>query len=111
MVNNTSGFITLDHDKRGFELNYSTYDMLKDSTGKICLKLDNKHFKRTNDSIALNIVDSMKYDVTTNKLSSNINKYLITTGDIYLDSNNKLKINMNNYVVDNAGTVIMDTNT
>ena len=83
--------------------------MSKDSTGKIWLKLNNKHFIRTNDGIALNIDDSIKYDVNTNKLSSNINKYLTTGGDIYLD-NGKMKMNINNYVVDNSGSIIMDTN-
>ena len=90
------------------ELTYND-DMLKDSTGKIWLTLDNKHFKRGNDCIASNIDDSIRYDVNTDKLSSNINKYLTTGDDIYLD-NGKMKMNMNNYVVDDAGTVIMDTN-
>ena len=101
LINNTSGAITLDPDKKRFELNYSA-DMLKDSTGKIWLKLNNKHCIRENDGIALNIDDSIKYDVNTNK-------YLTTGGDIYL-YNGKMTMNMNNYVVDNAGTVIMDTN-
>ena len=109
LVNNTSGTITLDPDKKRFELNYST-DMLKDSSGKIWLKLNNKDFIREDhNGISLNIDDSIKYDVNSNKLSSNIDKYLTTGGDIYLDSG-KMKINMNNYVVDNAGTIIMDTN-
>ena len=153
LVNNTSGTITLDPDKKRFELNYST-DMLKDYTGKIwlnlnndfkrennaislnlnndfkrennaislnlnndfkrennaiSLKLNNNHFKRENDGISLNFDDSIKYDVNTNKLSSNIDKYLTTGGDIYLD-NGKMKLNINNYVIDNASTIIMDTN-
>ena len=124
LVNNTSGTITLDPDKKRFELNYST-DMLKDYTGKIwlninndfkrennaiSLKLNNNHFRRENDGISLNIDDSIKYDVNTNKLSSNIDKYLTTGGDIYLDNNGKMKLNINNYVIDNSSTIIMDTN-
>ena len=108
LVNNTSGSIRLDPDKKRFELNYSD-DMLKDSTDEILLKLNNKHFIRENDYIAPNIDDSIKYDVNTKKLSSNNNKYLTTGGDIYLD-NGKIKMTMNNYVVDNAGTIIMGTN-
>ena len=153
LLNNTSGTITLDPDKKRFELNYST-DMLKDYNGKIwlnlnndfkrennaislnlnndfkrennaislnlnndfkrennaiSLKLNNNHFKRENDGISLNFDDSIKYDVNTNKLSSNIDKYLTTGGDIYLD-NGKMKLNINNYVIDNASTIIMDTN-
>ena len=110
LVNNTSGTITLDPDKKRFELNYSS-DMFKNSNGKIWLKLNNKHFIRENDNgISLNIDDSIKYDVNTNKLSSNIDKYLTTGSDIYLDSSGKMKMNMNNYGVDNVGTIIMDTN-
>ena len=124
LVNNTLGPITLDPDKKRFELNYST-DMLKNSNGKIWLNLNNNDFKRENNAISLklnindfkreygvislNIDDSIQYDVNTNKLSSNIDKYLTTNGDIYLDGG-KMKMNMNNYVVDNAGTIIMDQN-
>ena len=79
LVNNTSGSIRLDPDKKRFELNYSDY-MLKDSTDEILLKLNNKHFIRENDYIAPNIDDSIKYDVNTKKLSSNNNSRLTQLG-------------------------------
>ena len=94
MVNNTSGSISLD-DKKRFELNYSA-DLMNDSTGKIWLKLDEKHIVRTIHGIQLNIDnDTIRYDSNESKLVSSIDKYLalfgqIATGNIYLESNKKM---------------------
>ena len=104
-------------DKKRLRLDYSPDDVMKDSTGKLYLKLENKHIVRTIHGLQLNIDnDTISYDSNSNKLISSINKYLglfgqINTGDIYLDSNKKMRLNINNYIDDNVGSkVIMNTN-
>ena len=115
VINNSSGSIGLD-DKKRLELNYSSDDFMKDSTGKLWLKLDHKYIVRTIHGLQLNIDnDTIRYDSNSSKLISSIDKYLglfgqIYTGDIYLDSNKNLRLNINNYIDDNVGTkVIMNT--
>ena len=105
LINNTSGSITVD-DKERLELNYGN-DFIKSAVGEIWLKVNEKHIVRTDDGNSLNIDDTIKYDLTTNKLSSNINKYLATGGDIYLNSSGKMKMNINKYLFDNTGTIFM----
>ena len=89
MVNNTSGSITLD-DKQSLQLNYSPNDFMKDSTGKVWLKLNDKHIMRSIYGLEINVDnDTIIYDSNTNKLISSIDKYLgvfgqINSGDIYL---------------------------
>ena len=103
-------------DKQRLRLDYSADDFLKDSTGKLWLKIYDKHIKRTQNGIELNIDnDTIKFDTNESKLISSINKYVVPqyaqNGDIYLDTNKKLKININNYVDDNIGNkVTMNTN-
>ena len=103
-------------DKKRLRLDYSADDFIKDSTGKIYLKLYNKHLKKTQNGVELNIDnDTIKFDTNESKLISSIDKYLVPqysqNGDIYLDTNKKLKININNYVDDNIGSkVVMNTN-
>ena len=103
-------------DKQRLRLDYSSEDFIKDSTGKIYLKLYNKHLKKTQNGVELNIDnDTIKFDTNESKLISSIDKYLVPqysqNGDIYLDTNKKLKININNYVDDNIGSkVVMNTN-
>ena len=115
MVNNTSGSITLD-DKKRLELNYSTDDLIKDTTGKILLNLYHKHIVRTIHGLQINIDnDTIRYDSNESKLKSSIDKYLglfgqINLGDIYLDSNKKMRLNINNYADDHPlSTIIMNT--
>ena len=97
-------------DKQRLRLDYNADDFMKDSTGKLWLKLYDKHLKRTQNGIELNIDnDTIRYDaVNENKLISSIDKYVVpkysTTGDIYLDANKKLRLNINNYVNDNIGS-------
>ena len=111
----TFNCIKLD-DKQRLRLDYNTDDFIKDSTGKIYLKIYDKHLKRTQNGVELNIDnDTIRYDTNESKLISSIDKYCVPkysqNGDIYLDTNKKLKININNYVNDNIGNkVIMNTN-
>ena len=112
MINNNC--IKLD-DKQRLRLDYSVDDFLKDSTGKLWLKIYDKHLKRTQNGVELNIDnDTIRYDTNQSKLISSINKYTVQqyspNADIYIDSNNKMKININNYVDDNVGSkVVMNT--
>ena len=100
-------------DKQRLRLDYNKDDFIKDSTGKLWLKIYDKHLKRTQNGVELNIDnDTIRYDQS--KLISSIEKYVVPqydqNGDIYLDTNKKLKININNYVDDNVGSkVIMNT--
>ena len=103
-------------DKNRLRLDYSNH-FIKDSTGKIWLKLNNKHIVNGLNGIELNIDnDTIKYDVNHSKLISSIDKYIVPkyaqNGDIYLDTmSQKLKLNINNYVNDNIGSrVIMNSN-
>ena len=102
-------------DKQRLRLNYSADDFMKDSTGKLWLKLDDKYISRTIHGLQLNIDnDSIRYDTSESKLVSSIDKYTVPkyaqNGDIYLDTNKKMKLNINNYVDDNTGSkVIMNT--
>ena len=103
------------NDKNRLRLDYSNH-FIKDSTGKIWLKLNNKHIVNGLNGIELNIDnDTIKYDVNQSKLISSIDKYLVPkyaqNGDIYLDTTSqKLKLNINNYVDDNIESkVIMNT--
>ena len=101
-------------DKNRLKLDYAN-DFIKDSTGKLYLKIFDKHLKRTYNGIELNIDnDTIRYDSNESKLISSIDKYIVPqyaqNGDIYLDTNMKMKININNYVNDNIGSkVIMGT--
>ena len=103
-------------DKQRLRLDYNTDDFIKDSTGKLWLKIYDKHLKRTQNGVELNIDnDTIKFDTNESKLISSIDKYLVNqyaqNGDIYLDTNKKMKININNYVDDNIGSkVVMNTN-
>ena len=107
--------IKLDNKQR-LRLDYSADDFLKDSTGKLWLKIYDNHLKRTQNGVELNIDnDTIRYDTNQSKIISSINKYVVPkydqNGDIYIDqTNNKMKININNYVDDNVGSkVIMNT--
>ena len=103
-------------DKQRLRLDYSADDFIKDSTGKLYLKIYDKHLKRTQNGVEINIDnDTIKFDTNESKLISSIDKYLVNqyaqNGDIYLDTNKKMKININNYVDDNIGSkVVMNTN-
>ena len=104
-------------DKQRLRLHYNKDDFIKDSTGKLWLKIYDKHLKRTQNGIELNIDnDTIKFDTNESKLISSIDKYLVPqysqNGDIYLDTTSqKLKLNINNYIDDNIGSrVIMNTN-
>ena len=115
MINNDFNCIKLD-DKQRLRLNYSADDFMKDSTGKLWLKLNDKIIVRTINGIELNIDnDTIRYDTNESKLVSSIDKYLgsfgqINTADIYLDDNKKMRLNINNYVDDNVGSkVVMNT--
>ena len=86
---------------------------MKDSTGKIYLKLLDQHIVRSFNGLESNIDnDTIRYDSNSNKLISSIDKYLglfgkINSGDIYLDSNKKMRLNINNYVDDNVGSRVV----
>ena len=102
-------------NKQRLMLDYSG-DFIKDSTGKLWLKIYDNHLKRTQNGVELNIDnDTIRYDTNQSKLISSIDKYVVPkydqNGDIYIDqTNNKMKININNYVDDNVGSkVIMNT--
>ena len=103
-------------NKQRLRLDYSADDFIKDSTGKLYLKIYDKHLKRTQNGVEINIDnDTIKFDTNESKLISSIDKYLVNqyaqNGDIYLDRNKKMKININNYVDDNIGSkVVMNTN-
>ena len=104
-------------DKNRLRLDYNKDDFIKDSTGKLWLKIYDKHLKRTQNGVELNIDnDTIKFDTNESKLISSIDKYLVPqysqNGDIYLDTTSqKLKLNINNYVDDNIGSkVVMNTN-
>ena len=103
-------------DKQRLRLDCNADDFIKSSTGKLYLKLYDKHLKRTQNGIEINIDnDTIIYNTNENKIVSTINKYVVPqyaqNGDIYLDSSNKkLKLNINNFVNDNIGSkVIMGT--
>ena len=103
-------------DKQRLRLDYNADDFVKDSTGKLWLKIYDKHLKRTQNGIEINIDnDTIRYDTTENKLISSIDKYTVPqyaqNGDIYIDqTTKKMKLNINNYVDDNVGSkVIMNT--
>ena len=98
-------------DKERLRLDYSANDFIKDSMGKLHLKIYEKHLKRTQHGIELNIDnDTIKYNTNESKLVSSMDKYIVpkysTTGDIYVE-NNKLKLNINNYVDDNIGSKVV----
>ena len=112
----TFNCIKLD-DKNRLRLDYNKDDLIKDSTGKLWLKIYDKHLKRTQNGVELNIDnDTIRYDTNQSKLISSIDKYVVPkysqNGDIYIDqTNKKMKININNYVDDNIGSkVVMNTN-
>ena len=103
-------------DKQRLRLDYSADDFTKDSTGKIWLKLNDKHLARGLNGVELNIDnDTIRYDTNQNKLISSIDKYVVPqydqNGDIYIDqTSKKMKLNINNYVDDNIGSkVIMNS--
>ena len=104
-------------DKQRLRLDYNKDDFIKDSTGKLWLKIYDKHLKRTQNGVELNIDnDTIKFDTNESKLISSINKYIVDqysqNGDIYLDTTSqKLKLNINNYIDDNIGSkIVMNTN-
>ena len=107
--------IKLDSKNR-LRLDYNTDDFVKDSTGKIWVKIDDKYISRTIHGFQINVDnDTIRYDTNEGKLISSIDKYLVpqysTTGDIYLDASNKLRLNINNFVDDNISSkVVMNTN-
>ena len=107
--------IKLDSKNR-LRLDYNADDFIKDSTGKLWLKIYDKHLVRTQNGIELNIDNNtIRFDTNESKLVSSIDKYVVPqyaqNGDIYLDTNKKMKLNINNYVDDNIGSkVIMNTN-
>ena len=102
-------------DKKRLRLNYNEDDFIN-TRGKLYLKLYDRHLKRTQNGVELNIDnDTIKFDTNESKLISSIDKYLVPqysqNGDIYLDLNKKLKLNINNYVDDNINSkVVMNTN-
>ena len=99
-------------DKNRLRLDYSNH-FIKDSTGKIWLKLNNKHIVNGLNGVELNIDnDTIKFDTNESKLISSIDKYLVPkyaqNGDIYLDTTSqKLKLNINNYINDQVGSKII----
>ena len=98
-------------DKQRLRLDYNKDDFIKDSTGKLWLKIYDKHLKRTQNGVELNIDnDTIKFDTNESKLISSIDKYLVPqyaqNGDIYLE-NNKMRLNINNYINDNIGSKIV----
>ena len=104
-------------DKNRLRLNYNADDFLKDITGKLYLKIYDKHLKRTQNGVEINIDnDTIRYDTDQSKLISSIDKYVVPqysqNGDIYIDqTSKKMKLNINNYVDDNIGSkVVMNTN-
>ena len=109
---NDSNCIKLDSKQR-LRLHYNNDDFIKDSTGKLWLKIYDKHLKRTQNGIELNVDnDTIRYDNNESKLIAFIDKYVVPqyaqNGDIYLDStNNKMKLNINNYIDDNIGSKII----
>ena len=100
-------------DKQRLRLDYNKDDFIKDSTGKLWLKIYDKHLKRTQNGVELNIDnDTIKFDTNESKLISSIDKYLVPqysqNGDIYLDmTSQKLKLNINNYINDQIGSKIV----
>ena len=102
-------------DKNRLKLNYNANDFIKDSTSKLWLKIYDKHLKRTQNGVEINIDNNtIFFDTNEGKLVSSIDKYVVPqyaqNGDIYLDTNKKMKLNINNYVDDNVGSkVIMNT--
>ena len=100
-------------DKQRLRLDYNKDDFIKDSTGKLWLKIYDKHLKRTQNGVELNIDnDTIKFDTNESKLISRIDKYLVPkyaqNGDIYLDTTSqKLKLNINNYINDQIGSKIV----
>ena len=100
-------------DKNRLRLYYNKNDFIKDSTGKLWLKIYDKHLKRTQNGVELNIDnDTIKFDTNESKIISSIDKYLVPqysqNGDIYLDTTSqKLKLNINNYINDQIGSKIV----
>ena len=75
-------------DKQRLKLDYSADDFRKDSTGKLHLKLYDKHLKMTQNGIEINIGnDTIRYDSNESKIVASIDKYLVpkysTNADIY----------------------------
>ena len=103
-------------DKQRLRLDYNKDDFIKDSRGKLWLKIYDKHLKRTQNGVELNIDnDTIKFDTNESKLISSIDKYLVPqysqNGDIYIDQSKKMRININNYIDDNIGSkIVMNTN-
>ena len=92
--------IKLDSKQR-LRLDYNADDFIKDINGRLYLKIYDKHLKRTQNGIELNIDnDTIRYDTNESKLVSSIDKYVVPqyaqNGDIYLDSNKKMRLNINN---------------
>ena len=85
--------IKLDSKQR-LRLDYNADDFIKDSTGKLYVKIYDKHIVRGLNGIELNIDnDTLRFNTTENKLVSSIDKYVVSqygqNGDIYLDMNKK----------------------
>ena len=99
-------------DKNRLRLDYSSDHFIKDSMGKLWLKLNNKHIVNGLYGLELNIDNNtIKFDTNEGKLISSIDKYLVSqysqNGDIYLDTKNKMRLNINNYINDNIGSKIV----
>ena len=114
LIDDNRNCIKLD-DKNRLRLNYNADDFIN-SRGKLYLKLYDRHLKRTQNGVEINLDnDTIKFDTNESKLISSIDKYLVPkyaqNGDIYLDSNKKMKLNINNYVDDNVKSkVVMNSN-
>ena len=115
LIDDNFNCIKLDNKQR-LRLDYNADDFIKSNTGKLYLKLYDRHLKRTQNGVEINLDnDTIKFDTNESKLISTIDKYLVPkyaqNGDIYLDSNKKMKLNINNFVDDNTGSlVIMNSN-
>ena len=99
-------------DKQRLRLDYNVDDFTKSSVGKIYIKINDQHLKRTQNGVEINIDnDTIRYDTNENKIISSIDKYVVPqysqNGDIYLDGNKKMKLNINNYVNDQIGSKIV----
>ena len=99
-------------DKQRLRLDYNADDFTKSSSGKIFLKTNDKHIKKTQNGIELNVDnDTIRYDTNESKLIASIDKYVVSqyaqNGDIYLDTNKKMRLNINNYVDDNVGSKVI----
>ena len=100
-------------DKQRLRLDYNVDDFTKSSAGKLYVKIYDKHIKRTQNGLVINIDnDTIRYDTNQSKLISSIDKYVVPqysqNGDIYIDqTNKKMKLNINNYVNDQIGSKIV----